>query len=131
MTPEQAATLRWFSQKEFKHPELVLYSAAVFLDDVRQLYGAPLYITADARTLEENNALLTSGAKPNSLHLAGRAFDLRFPPTGEALWQLVKAIQTVAGARPVELELVSGPGDSHVHVGLRDHGASRLVLALT
>src|SRR5207245_3265460 len=64
-----------FQLSEFRHPELVDAQAAVMLDEVRDRYGKPLALTSDARTVDENASL--PGASPTSLHLLGRAFDLR------------------------------------------------------
>jgi hypothetical protein len=117
------STLRHFALSEFRHPELVDDAAAVFLDDVRDLYGGPLIVTSDARTPEENTA--APGHSPTSLHLVGRAFDLRWLADPEALWRFVDAVYVTAGERSVELELVHGPRDQHLHVGLYPNGAHR------
>ena len=114
--------LRWFQESEFKHPELMDSQFLVFLDDVRQAYGYPLTVTSDGRTPEENAAAPNSS--PTSLHLIGRAVDVRFPPTAQHLWDLVRAVQVVAGERATELELVS-PADSHVHIGVWPDGSGR------
>ena len=119
--------LRYFKLSEFKHPELVLDQCAVMLDDIRGHYGAPITITSDARTPEENTA--ASGSSPTSLHLEGRAFDLRYPPTAELAWRLVDAVYLVSGDRPVELELVHSDQDQHVHIALLHEGQhSRLII---
>jgi len=122
------SNLRHFDVSEFRHPELVDDTAAVFLDDVRELYGAALIVTSDARTLEENDA--AAGSSPTSLHLLGRAFDLRWIDDPEALWRFVDAVYVTAGDRAVELELVNGPSDRHIHVGLYPNGGhkSRLLI---
>lgn len=113
---EQLETLRHFDYDEWKHPELVDFSCAVWLDDIREYYDAPLTITSDARTLEENAT--ASGSSPTSLHLQGRAFDLRYPGTPEEVWRLVEAVFVVSGHRAVELELVNSATDKHIHLGL-------------
>ena len=87
--------MRWFRPREFRHPELVEAEAAHFLDAMRETYGAPLVLTSDARTPEENAA--ARGSSPTSLHLQGRAFDLQWIPDPEALWRLVDAVYLVAG----------------------------------
>lgn len=110
------STLRHFALSEFRHPERVQNDAAVFLDDVRESCGFSLTITSDARTPEENAA--ASGSSPTSLHLTGRAFDLRYPATDELVWRLVDAVMLVSGQRPVELELVHSAIDKHVHLAL-------------
>jgi len=115
-------TLRWFQESEFKHPELMDSQFLVFLDDVRQAYGYPIELTSDGRTAAENAAAPNSS--PTSLHLIGRAIDTHFPPTAQHLWALVQAVQTVAGARACELELVY-PNDPHVHIGLWPDASGR------
>lgn len=110
------STLRHFALTEFSHPTLVDNAAATWLDDIRELCGFPLTITSDARTHEENAA--ASGSSPTSLHLQGRAFDLRYPATAEQVWKLVDAVYLASGERPVELELVHSANDKHVHIAL-------------
>src|SRR3989449_2710350 len=130
MTPEQGATLRYFAWREWKHPDLVNYQAAIWLDSIRGLYGKPLVLTSDARTPAENE--VASGSSPTSLHLLGRAFDLRLPSTPEDLWAFVIAVYRCSQWRAVEVELVSGPHDKHAHIGLYPTDRpSRLELALT
>jgi peptidase M15-like protein len=122
--------LRFFRVTEFSHPDLVNERAVRYLDAIRGLYGAPLVITSDARTVAENAA--ASGSSPTSWHLTGRAFDIRMPTTPEALWRLVYAVVLAMGRDPVELELVQGPTDHHVHLGFPDDGRpSTLELHLT
>lgn len=122
--------LRYFTSREFSHPELVDEHAARLLDAIRARYGFPLHVTSDARTAAENAA--ASGSSPTSWHLKGRAFDLAMPPTPAALWRFVHSVMLVVGQEPVELELVGGPTDHHVHVAFPDdHRPSTLELALT
>lgn len=119
--------LRHFPTSEFRHPELVEDTAAVWLDDIREYADFPLVLTSDARTEAENAA--ASGSSPTSLHLLGRAFDLRYPGSAELVWDLVQAILVVSGSRPVELELVHSGTDRHVHIGLLEPDReSRLIV---
>lgn len=121
------STLRHFALTEFRHPELLDNAAATWLDDIRELCGFPLIITSDARTPEENAA--ASGSSPTSLHLTGRAFDLRYPKTAEEVWRLVDAVYLASGERAVELELVHSSQDKHVHIALLPVGkSSRLIV---
>lgn len=121
------STLRHFALTEFAHHELVDNAAATWLDDIRELCGFPLIITSDARTQAENDA--ASGSSPTSLHLTGRAFDLRYPKSAEDVWKLVDAVYLASGERPVELELVHSAQDQHVHIALLPAGkASRLIV---
>lgn len=122
MTPDQLGTLHYFAPTEFDHPELVDYSAATFLDQLRGAYGSPLTLTSDARTPAENAA--AKGSSPTSLHLLGRAFDLRWPGNEEAAWKFLAAFFRTLGWTPpateraAELELVYSTTDRHIHFGL-------------
>jgi len=121
------SALRHFQSSEFKHPELVANEAAVWLDDIREYADFALVLTSDARTPEENAA--ASGSSPTSLHLLGRAFDLKYPSTPEQVWQFVGAVFIVSGSRAVELELVHSAQDQHIHIGLYpDTRSSRLLV---
>ena len=128
VTPAQSASLTYFKASEFKHPELVSYAFAVFLDDVRRAYGYPIQITNDARTAAENQALLPHGASLTSRHLYGEAVDIRFPPTSQHLWKLVSAVFKVAGDRAIELELVNSRLDQHVHIAFLPLGVTSKLL---
>lgn len=122
-----SSPLRHFKASEFRHPELVLDAAAVWLDDIREACGFPLVLTSDARTPEENAA--ASGSSPTSWHLQGRAFDLRYPASAELVWRFVDAVFLASGDRPVELELVHSAKDSHLHIALLPAGRqSRIIV---
>jgi hypothetical protein len=128
VTPDQAKTLKYFKWDELRHPTLCDYQFWVFLDQVRAAYGKPLVVTDDARTPDEK----PSGYSPTSLHYKGRAADLRFPSSAADLFALVSAAIRVANGRPLEVELVNGSGDKHVHLGLFDdpaHPSTCLVTA--
>jgi hypothetical protein len=122
--------LRFFTPAEFKHPELVDEHAARLLDAIRGLAGVSLIVTSDARTAEENAT--AAGSSPTSWHLKGRAFDLRMPESPQAVYRLVRAVVMVMANTPVELELVRGPDDRHVHLAFPNDGRpSTLEVALT
>lgn len=128
------ASLKHFAPGEWHHGDLVDYSAAVFLDQLREAYGSPLTLTSDARTPAENAA--ARGSSPTSLHLLGRAFDLRWPGNEAQAWSFLRAFFLALGWKPpeteksVELELVHGPTDRHVHLGIfPDARPSRLIVA--
>src|SRR5438132_11143353 len=108
------ADTRYFKLSEFRHPELMDLDFVAWLNKVRAEYGFPLTLTSDARTPEENAA--ASGSSPTSRHLVGQAIDAEFPPTANHVWHLVQAVMTVADAHPIELELVNGPSDRHIHL---------------
>lgn len=127
-------TLKHFALTEFHHPELVDNQAAVFLDGLREAFGSALTLTSDARTHEENAA--ARGSSPTSLHLLGRAFDIRWPGNEEQMWRFLEAFFLTLGWTPpadpraVELELVHSATDSHVHFALYPHARpSRLIVA--
>ena len=109
-----------FKLSEFKHPELVDAEAAQFLERIRSAYAHSLVLTSDARTRAENQTL--PGHSDTSLHLLGRAFDLRwsFDQGKGTLWQFVQAVFTAASAtdKGIELEIVNSSTDQHVHIGL-------------
>lgn len=120
--------LRHFKSTEFKHPEAVDQNAVLFLDEVRHRYGSPLTITDDARMPEDR----PPGSSPTSLHLVGRAFDLRWITPATNLARLVEAVITIAGEWGVdyELELVNSKTDQHIHLGLQRPGqASEFIVA--
>lgn len=71
--------LKHFAVAEFQHPELVDDTAARALDMVRELYGKPLTLTSDARSILDEESLPNHAEPPSSsLHVQGRAFDLRW-----------------------------------------------------
>lgn len=122
-------SLRYFHPSEFKRPDLVDEQAALFLDEVRHRFGFPLRITSDARI---RGTPQPGGAAENSLHYAGRAFDLQWIAPSHRLWHLVEVLMEIAAEWQVcvELELVNGLHDAHVHFGLQPPGiASELIVA--
>jgi len=122
------ATLRHFALSELSHHELVDNLAAVWLDDIRDLFGYPLTVTCAARTVEENAAL--PGSAPTSLHLVGRAFDLRWIEDAAHRWAFVEAVYLASGERSVELEFVPFGENRHIHVALAGDGhASTLIFS--
>jgi len=134
VTVEEIEALRWFKAAEFHHPDLVDHAAALFLDQLREHYGHFLWLTSDARTKAENSS--ASGSSPTSLHLLGRAFDLRWPGDEERMWQFLEGFFLTLGWTPpitkpsVELELVHSATDKHIHFGLFPNDRpSRLIVA--
>ncbi len=120
--------LRYFQPAEFKHYDRCDPTALAFLDDVRERCGFPLIVTDDARLPTD----APPGSSPSSLHYLGRAFDLRWPKDREQVWRFVAAVvkqQEVSGLG-VELELVNGPTDRHLHIGVfADARPSRCIVA--
>ena len=120
---------RFFALKEFSHPELMDADFVDFLNAVRFEYGNPIKLTSDARTPAENAA--ASGSSPKSRHLVGQAVDMQFPPTANHLWRLVEAVVHCQRTQPIELEIVHGPADAHIHLAWLAPGrASSLIVAL-
>ena len=120
--------LRYFTLKEFRHPERLEHEFLLWLDAIRHAAGVPFRLTSDARTPEGNAAL--KGSSPTSWHLLGRAVDfVPRPWSPESLAAVTTAV--IAQGRPFELEFVAGPHDNHLHLALLPEGrASRVVLAL-
>ena len=115
MTPEQAMTLLYFAPSEWKNLALVDYTFAKWLDVVRLYCRVPLTLTSDARTPAENTA---AGGSPTSLHLLGRAVDIRWDFSEQQLFKLLDAVCDAGQGRSVELEIVPAGAQRHVHVGL-------------
>ena len=123
--------LVYFRLDEFRHPDLVDPRAARTLDAVRGEFGAPIFLTDDARLPGE----APPGASPTSLHYLGQAFDIRCRTwSPERMWAFVQAVQLVAGNLPadeagVELEVVWSAVDRHAHVGFYLNGhTNRLII---
>ena len=119
-----------FKPEEFNHPDNMDSEFLQFLDEVRIECGVPFYLTSDYRT-------------GSGLHPLGRAVDLATPGSRardsqkyyEELWLITDAVMLQADLdkEKVQLELVKGPTDWHVHIGLYDidwGGPSKLVVAL-
>jgi len=122
------ADTRYFKLAEFRHPELMNVDFVLWLNKVRFEYGYPMVLTSDGRTPAENAA--ASGSVPTSRHLVGEAIDMEFPPTANHLWLLVEAVMKTMEARPIELEIVHGPSDHHVHIAWLEPGrASSLTVS--
>lgn len=115
MTPEQAATLIYFKPTEWKNLALVDYEFAKWLDVVRLYARVPFTLTSDARTADENTA---AGGAPTSLHLLGRAVDIRWDFTEQQLFKILDAVCDAGQGRGVELEVVPAGTQKHVHIGL-------------
>lgn len=109
--------LRHFQPSEFHHPDRMDPAFLVWLDAVRDMAGVPFMLTSDARTQAENAA--ASGSSPTSLHLVGRAVDFQNPENVTDRYHIVRAIFLCEGTAPgpIELELVHGPSDHHIHLG--------------
>lgn len=115
MTPEQAATLLYFKPTEWKNLALVDFDFAKWLDVVRLYARVPLVLTSDARTPAENTA---AGGSPTSLHLLGRAVDIRWNFSNEQLFKILDAVCDAGQGRGVELEVVPTGAQAHLHIGL-------------
>jgi len=111
-----------------------------FLWEVRRAADIPFYITSAYRSAEHN---LLIGGHPNSLHPLGRAVD--FATKGsrsrdnqlyyEDLWKITAAVtrESTNIDCGVQLELVKGPIDKHIHMGIYPeewNKVSKIVLAI-
>lgn len=114
--------LRWFKAREFNHPYKMDHDFLWWLDAVRDAAGVSFVITSDFRTH------IPIGGYSQSLHLVGRAVDIRYPwlgpkfTDGRKLAKITEAI--VQTPRPVtaggyEFGIEHGaPGGAHLHIGL-------------
>ena len=138
--------LAYFKRNEFDHFDDMELEFLMFLDAVRHKAGVPFYLTSDGRDPVRNAAV---GGSPHSLHLYDRAQEMKAcavdwaTPGSRArdaqryyaeLWQIIQAVVAVAEheERFVQLEVVKGKTDWHLHLGLyRDGhpGPSKLVIA--
>ncbi len=113
-------TLEHFTRDEFRRPELMYFPLLQFLDRVRAAYGFPLWITSDFRDY------VPIGGSADSLHLVGRAVDLRWIEDRVLRFQFARAViqtPTPAGEGGVELGLEgTAPGGAHIHLALRFPG---------
>lgn len=123
-TKADVDALRYFTWGEFKRPGLLYVPFLHWLDQVRHVAGVPFVVTSDGRDF------IPPGGSSTSLHLIGRAVDLRFPWTaagpprqdGRALAAITRAVFAV---RPpdgeggveygIEATAIGGP---HLHIGL-------------
>jgi len=110
--------LKWFTRKEFKHPDKMDEDFLRWLDKVRDRADIPIIITSDYRDPEAN--LGAAGSSSASLHLQGLAVDFRLPGRARDLWKLAKAVFGLAeeSRGSIEFELVHSPRDKHVHLGV-------------
>lgn len=115
-TAEQFATLKHFTPDEFNHPERLHFPLLLLLDAIREELGAPLFVTSDFRDY------IPPGGASESLHMYGRAVDLRWPASAEVRFRFVSVVMrlpTPPGDGGVELGLEAGAlGGPHIHLGL-------------
>lgn len=123
--------LRHFKLSEFKHPELVEERAALWLDELREVWGQPIILTDDARP----PGVIPPGGSAKSLHFKGQAFDFRIRHlTWGGLWTLGAAVYTLQRSMPdgesgIEFELVWSHTDKHAHVAFPNDGRKpRLII---
>jgi hypothetical protein len=92
-----------------------------FLDIIVAGAGWTPFITSDWRDPAHEAKL--PGGVPTSLHLIGRAVDIRMPmlglvPDKVKIGELVDAICLYRKGIQVEFEIEITPGNAHLHVGL-------------
>lgn len=118
-----------FQAREFAFPDLMDTAFLRWLDRVRERATVSMTITNDARPLGE----MPTGASAKSLHKRGRAVDIRSKDwTAAQYWKVMAAIVLLAPDAPgyVECELVDGPDDKHLHLGVDDRASNHeLILA--
>ncbi len=136
-------TLQWFQPSEFDAPEKIDKELLQFLDWVRDDSGIPLFVTSDWRSWDKNRRI---GGSEYSLHPKGCAVDLTTPGSRKRdkrlfqveLWKIVVAVVFALDYeypdRTIQLELVQGPTDWHIHLGMyppedTEH-PNRLILAV-
>jgi len=120
--------LKHFSPAEFHFPDEMDEEFLLFLDEVREYAKVPFFLTSDYRTPEHNQQV---GGHPRSLHVKGRAVDFVTPGCRardnqlyyEELFKITDAVMYIATDNDkVQLELVKGSSDYHVHLGLYPDG---------
>ena len=128
--------LKHFKPEEFDGPEQMDEYFLQWLDTVRALADVPFYITSDWRSVLNNRRV---GGHPASLHVKGRAVDFATPGSRardaqkyyEELFDIAYAIfSNYEGT--VQFEIVKGPTDWHIHLGLYDDdwtGPDKLIVA--
>ena len=127
-------SLRYFNERAdprlYEHIEEMDVEFLHWIDEVRHQAGVPFIITSAWRT-------------GSGLHPLGRAVDFATPGSRardsqryyEELFKITKAVMKIPthGSVEIQLELVKGPEDWHVHIGWYElgwPGPSKLVLAL-
>lgn len=114
-TQQEVASLRHFRWSEFKYPSKLHFPLLLFLDDVRERFGFPLTPTSDFRIEAP------SGGSATSLHMQGRAVDLRWIHDRVQRYRLVEILLTTPLPEGCGLELGLEPGAAggpHFHIGL-------------
>ena len=112
-----------FLPREFNHLAEMDLEFLGFLDEVRTNAALPFYLTSDYRSPEINTAI---GGHPASLHIKGMAVDFVTPSCRARqaqgyyaeIWRIAKAIMSTPATRAVQFEIVKGPTDWHLHLGL-------------
>ena len=136
------ATYKHFQAEEFDHPDKLDPELLLLLDWTRADSGVPFIITSDYRTPEHNKRI---GGSPYSLHPAGLAVDWVTPASRlrdkrafqVELFEICFAFFLNAQQfehRRLQFELVQGPTDWHLHLGMYPVGdeahPNRLILAV-
>lgn len=117
-TPDGYARLRHFRVTEFTAPFHMDATFLTWLDAAREHAGVPFVITSDWRSPEAN---ADAGGWERSLHLRGRAVDLRWPASRVAGFKMLCGIMLAArlAPAPLQVELETG-AQPHLHLGLYD-----------
>ena len=135
--------MRNFLPSEFNDLDSMDPVFLTFLDEVRTLAGMAFYLTSDYRTPEVNAEI---GGSQYSLHPKGMAVDFvtkscrnrdsqaYYADIFKIVWATVTATNTgTPHNRAIQFEIVKGPNDWHLHLGLYPKGAkndSKIIVAL-
>ena len=121
--------LTHFQPAEFKHPELMETTFVRWLDRVRDRAAVPMVLTDDGRLPDAPNP--TGSAGKHSLHMRGRAVDIRSRDwTAAEKWKVAAAIIALASEAPgcVEWEAVYSGTDRHWHLGVNDQATAHTLI---
>lgn len=92
-----------------------LVCLADFLNDVREEFGEPIIVNSAFRTPVVNQLV---GGVPNSLHLFGRAADIRpeYAPANDYKWRLLNLYQILKRSEDDLSELIMY--DNFIHLAI-------------
>ena len=87
------------------------------LDEIRELYGAPIVINSAYRDTHVNFAV---GGVANSLHRLGRAADIRpnLYPSNEYYWNFSQLVNVVKKFEDDLTEIIVDPKSRYIHIAI-------------
>ena len=94
-----------------------LVCLAQFLDDVRAGYGEPIVVNSAFR---DNHVNMAVGGVANSLHLVGRAADIRpcLYPSNDYFWRFQQLVDVVKCYEEDLSEIIIDPKSRYIHVAI-------------